>query len=59
MYSTTGDDLNNRDYYFSSTEPTPIGKFDDGGYLINFDYKSETIGLRDNFENGIVSFQKW
>jgi hypothetical protein len=34
MYSTTGDDLDNRDNYFSSTEPTPIGKFDDGGYLI-------------------------
>lgn len=58
MYSTTGVALDNRDYYFSDTEPTPIGTFDEGGYLINIDYKNETMGDRDDFAGGRVNVSK-
>lgn len=51
MFSTDGNVLDNTEYTFTSVDPCPIGTFDDGAYIIN--YNSET---EDNeYEGEIVS----
>jgi len=58
LFSITGN-LDNGDYYFTSTFPYPtgtIGKY--SGYVINFDTENKDAEERDSVTSGKVSVSK-
>jgi hypothetical protein len=58
MFSNSGNSLNNGDYTFSSTEPHPIGTFNEGGYVINFDSETGDDEGEVNILSGKLSVSK-
>lgn len=58
MFSATGNYLDNEDYVFNSTEPHPIGTFDYGHYVINYDTENGYSGDEDDVVSGKVSVYK-
>ncbi|MFW5793493.1 MAG: hypothetical protein ACOCWC_04345 [Bacteroidota bacterium] len=58
MFSNSGNSLNNGDYTFSSTEPHPIGTFDVGEYIINYDPENDDYEEEVDIQDGKVSVSK-
>lgn len=58
MFSTNGNSLNTGDYVYSSTVPHPIGTFQDGFYLINFDNETNEAEDDGTIAEGKVSVSK-
>jgi len=58
MFSTTGTNLDNGDYHFTSTEPYPIGTIGYGDYTINTNISVCTDDDHKDIASGTVSVSK-
>lgn len=58
MFSTIGTALDSHNYSYTEAEPSPIGTFDDGEYVTNYDTEVEGGGTDGEIISGKVDVKK-